>query len=106
MKTNLLKKITLNTLTTMYLEEKKDFQDLNNAGIMKANLLKKITLNTLIMTHMEEKRDLVLNLIELTMINQEEKRDLGLKSTVGEVKIEPFKQCQKDIVENHLKIAV
>jgi hypothetical protein len=38
------------------------------------------------------------------MINQEEKRDLGLKSTVGEVKIEPFKQCQKDIVENHLKI--
>jgi len=43
------------------------------------------------MINHEEKRDLGLNLIELTMINQEEKRDLGLKSTVGEVKIEPFK---------------
>ena len=40
---------------------------------MKANLLKKVTLNTLI------------------MINIEEKRNLGLKSTVGEVEIEPFK---------------
>ena len=52
---------------------------------------KKITSNTLITTNIEEKRNLVLNLIELTMINQEEKRNLGLKSTVGEVEIEPFK---------------
>ena len=91
------------------MEEKKDFQDLSNAEIMKANLLKKITSNTLITTNIEEKRNLVLNLIELTMINQEEKRDLvlnlieltminqeekrnlGLKSTDGAVEIEPFK---------------
>ena len=68
------------------IEEKRDFQDLNSAEIAKINLLK------------------IIISIKLTMINQEEKRDLGLKSTVGEVKIEPFKQCQKDIVENHLKI--
>ena len=49
------------------------------------NLIELTTINQ------EEKRDLDLNLIELTMINQEEKRNLGLKSTVGEVKIEPFK---------------
>ena len=55
------------------IEEKKDFQDLNNAEVMKTNLLKKITLNTLI------------------TINIEEKRNLGLKSTVGEVEIDPFK---------------
>ena len=40
---------------------------------MKANLLKKITLNALITMSIEEKRN------------------LGLKSIVGEVKIEPFK---------------
>ena len=79
-------------LKILVIEEKKDFQDLNNAEIMKANLLKKITLNTLITMNIEEKRNLVLNLIELTMINQEEKRDLGLKSTVGGVEIEPFKK--------------
>ena len=55
------------------MEEKKDFQNLNNAEIMKANLLKKITLKTLI------------------TMNVEEKRNLGLKSTVGGVEIEPFK---------------
>jgi len=55
------------------MKEKKDFQDLNNVEVMKANLLKKITLNTLI------------------TINLEKKRNLGLKSTVGEVEIEPFK---------------
>ena len=55
------------------MEEKKDFQDLNNAEIMKANLLKKITLKTLI------------------TMNIEGKKNLGLKSTVGEVEIEPFK---------------
>jgi len=55
------------------IEEKKDFQDLNNAEKMKANLLKKITLETLI------------------TMNIEEKRNLGLKNTVGEVEIEPFK---------------
>ena len=43
---------------------------------MKANLLKKITLKNLI------------------TINIEEKRNLGLKSTVGEVEIEPFKQIK------------
>ena len=41
--------------------------------VMKTNLLKKITLNTLI------------------TMNIEEKRNLGLKSTVGEVEIGPFK---------------
>ena len=60
-------------LINLTLEEKKDFQDLNNVEIMKANLLKKITLNAL-----------------LTM-NIEEKRNLGLKNTVGGVDIEPFK---------------
>ena len=40
---------------------------------MKANLLKKITLKTLI------------------TINIEEKRNLGLKSTVREVEVDPFK---------------
>ena len=55
------------------MEEKKDFQDLNNVEAMKANLSKKITLNTLI------------------TMNLEEKRNLGLKSTVGEVEIEPYK---------------
>ncbi len=40
---------------------------------MKANLLKKITLNALITMSIEEKRN------------------LGLKSIVGEVKIDPFK---------------
>ena len=60
-------------MKNLTIEEKKDFQDLNNAEIMKANLLKKITLNTLI------------------TMNIEEKRNLGLKSTVGGVEIEPFK---------------
>ena len=60
-------------LKNLAIEEKKDFQDLNNAEIMKANLLKKITLNALI------------------TMNIEEKRNLGLKSTVGGVEIEPFK---------------
>ena len=55
------------------IKEKKNSQDLNNAEIMKANLLKKITLNALI------------------TMNIEEKRNLGLKNTVGEVEIEPFK---------------
>ena len=55
------------------LEEKKDFQDLNNAEVMKANLLKKITLNTLM------------------TVNLEEKRNLDSKSSVGEVKIGLFK---------------
>jgi hypothetical protein len=73
MKANLLKKITLKTLIIMSIEEKRNFQDLNNAEIMKANLLKKITLNALI------------------TMNIEEKRNLGLKSTVGGVEIEPFK---------------
>ena len=40
---------------------------------MKANPLKKITLNALV------------------TMNIEEKRNLGLKSIVGEVKIDPFK---------------
>jgi len=61
-----------NTFKKLTIEEKKDFQDLNNAEIMKANLLKKITLNA-----------------QITM-NIEEKRNLGLKSTVGGVEIEPF----------------
>ena len=65
MKANLLKKNTLNALTTMNIEEKRNFQDLNNAEIMKANLLKKNTLNT------------------LTIMNIEEKRNLSLKSIVG-----------------------
>ena len=73
MKANLLKKITLNALITMNIEEKRNFQDLNNAEIMKANLLKKITLKNLI------------------TMNIEGKRNLGLKSTVGEAEIEPFK---------------
>ena len=60
-------------LKNLAIEEKKDFQDLNNAEIMKANLLKKITLNALI------------------TMNIEEKGNLGLKSTVGGVEIEPFK---------------
>ena len=60
-------------LKNLTIEEKKDFQDLNNAEIMKANLLKKISLNALI------------------TMNIEEKRNLGLKSTVGGVEIEPFK---------------
>ena len=58
---------------SMLIIEKKDFQDLNNAGIMKANLLKKITSSALVTMSIEEKRN------------------LGLKSIVGEVKIEPFK---------------
>jgi len=66
-----IKSLTL--LKNLVIEEKKDFQDLNNAEIMKANLLKKITLNALI------------------KMNIEEKRNLGLKNTVGEVEIEPFK---------------
>ena len=42
MKTNLLKKITLNTLIIMKRRgEKENFQDLNNAEAMKTNLLKK-----------------------------------------------------------------
>ena len=61
----ILKKLTI--------EEKKDFQDLNNAEVMKANPLKKITLNTLM------------------TVNLEEKRNLDSKSTVGEVEIELFK---------------
>ena len=64
---------SLTFLKNLAIEGKKDFQDLNNAEIMKANLLKKITLNALI------------------TMNIEEKRNLGLKSTVEEVKIEPFK---------------
>jgi len=64
---------SLTLLKNLTIEEKKDFQDLNNAEIMKANLLKKITLKTLI------------------TMNIEEKRNLGLKSTVGGVEIEPFK---------------
>ncbi len=64
---------SLTLLKNLTIEEKKDFQDLNNAEIMKANLLKKITLNALI------------------TMNIEEKRNLGLKSMVGEVEIEPFK---------------
>ena len=60
-------------LKNLTIEEKKDFQDLNNAEIMKANLLKKITLKNLI------------------TMNIGEKRNLGLKSIVGEVEIEPFK---------------
>ena len=64
---------SLTLLKNLAIEEKKDFQDLNNAEIMKANLLKKITLNTLI------------------TMNIEKKRNLGLKSTVAEVEIEPFK---------------
>ena len=63
---------SLTLLQNLTIEEK-DFQDLNNAEIMKANLLKKITLNALI------------------TMNIEEKRNLGLKNTVGEVEIEPFK---------------
>jgi len=64
---------SLTLLKNLTIEEKKDFQDLNNAEIMKANLLKKITLKTLI------------------TMNIGEKRNLGLKSTVGGVEIEPFK---------------
>jgi len=64
---------SLTLLKNLAIEEKKDFQDLNNAEIMKANLLKKITLNALI------------------TMNIDEKRNLGLKSTVGGVEIEPFK---------------
>ena len=64
---------SLKLLKNLTIEEEKDFQDLNNAEIMKTNLLKKITLNALIMTNIGEKRN------------------LGLKSTVGEVEIEPFK---------------
>ena len=64
---------SLTLLKNLTIEEKKDFQDLNNAEIMKANLLKKITLNALI------------------TMNIEEKRNLGLKSTVGGVEIEPYK---------------
>ena len=64
---------SLTLLKNLTIEEKKDFQDLNNAEIMKANLLKKITLNALI------------------TMNIDEKRNLGLKSTVGGVEIEPFK---------------
>ncbi len=64
---------SLTLLKNLTIEEKKDFQDLNNAEIMKANLLKKITLNTLITMKLEEKRN------------------LGLKSTVGGVEIELFK---------------
>ena len=64
---------SLTLFKSLTIEEKKDFQDLNNAEIMKANLLKKITLKTLI------------------TMNIEEKKNLGLKSTVGEVEIEPFK---------------
>ncbi len=64
---------SLTLLKNLTIEEKKDFQDLNNAEIMKANLLKKITLNALI------------------TMNIEEKRNLGLKSTVGGVEIELFK---------------
>ena len=60
-------------LKNLTIEEKKDFQDLNNAEIMKANLLKKITLKTLITMDIEEKRN------------------LGLKSTVEGVEIELFK---------------
>ena len=61
------------TLLKNLIIEEKDFQDLNNAETMKANLLKKITLNALITMSIEEKRN------------------LGLKSTVGEAEIEPFK---------------
>ena len=64
---------SLTLFKSLTIEEKKDFQDLNNAEIMKANLLKKITLKNLI------------------TMNIEEKINLGLKSTVGEVEIEPFK---------------
>jgi hypothetical protein len=64
---------SLTLLKNLTTEEKKDFQDLNNAEIMKAKLLKKITLNALI------------------TMNIEEKRNLGLKSTVGGVEIELFK---------------
>ncbi len=64
---------SLTLLKNLTIEEKKDFQDLNNAEIMKANLLKKITLNALI------------------TMNIDEKRNLGLKSSVGGVEIEPFK---------------
>jgi len=64
---------SLTLLKNLTIEEKKDFQDLNNAEIMKANLLKKITFKNLI------------------TMNIEEKINLGLKSTVGGVEIEPFK---------------
>ena len=64
---------SLTLLKNLAIEEKKDFQDLNNAEIMKTNHLKKITLNALI------------------TMNIDEKRNLGLKSSVGEVEIEPFK---------------
>jgi len=43
MKANLFKKITLNTLIIMNIEEKRNFQELINEEIMKANHLKKIT---------------------------------------------------------------
>ena len=59
-------------MKNLAIEEKKDFQDLNNAEIMKANLLKKITLNALI------------------TINIEEKRNIDLKSTVEGVEIGRF----------------
>ena len=73
MKANLLNKITLSALIMMNIEEKRNFQDLNNAEIMKANLVKKMSLNDLI------------------TMNIEEKRNLGLKNTVGVVEIEPVK---------------
>ena len=55
---------------------------------MKANLLKKIISSALV------------------TMNIEEKRNLDSKNIDERVEIEPFKKCQKDIVVNHLKIAV
>ena len=55
---------------------------------MKANLLKKITSSALVTMNIEEK-------INLDFENIDEK-----------IEIEAFKKCQKDIVVNHLKIAV
>ena len=55
---------------------------------MKANLLKKITSSALV------------------TMNIEEKRNLDLENIDEKIEIEPFKKCQKDIVVNHLKIAV
>ena len=54
---------SLTLLKNLPIEEKKYFQDLNNAEIMKANLLKKITLNALITIKIEEKRNLDLKSI-------------------------------------------
>ena len=52
-------------MKNLTIEEKKDFQDLNNAEIIKASLLKKITLNALITMNIEEKRNLGLkNMVE------------------------------------------